>query len=118
MDAADDLPLRRRARDCRSRPATAILISAGGALGAALPAAAAAFGTYELGAVTVAGLVGIPADEALQVALLSHVLGVVTILAMGVVGIVIASLDAGRPATAAREPVDPAPDPGPTTGCR
>lgn len=94
-------------------PATAILISAGGALGAALPAAAAAFGTYELGAVTVAGLVGIPADEALQVALLSHVLGIITIVAMGVVGIVIASVDAGRPATAAREPVDPAPGPGP-----
>ena len=41
-------------------PAAAILISAGGALGAALPAAAAAFGTYELGAVTVATFVGIP----------------------------------------------------------
>lgn len=93
-------------------PAAAILISAGGALGAALPAAAAAFGTYELGAVTVASLVGTPVDEALQVALMSHVLGVVMILAMGVVGIVLASLDAGRTATAAREPVDPASGPG------
>ena len=59
----------------------------------------ASFGTYELGAVTVAAIVGIPADNALQVALMSHVLGVVTILGMGVIGIVLTSLGAGRATT-------------------
>lgn len=94
-------------------PSVAILLSAGGALGAVLPAAVASFGTYELGAVTVAAIVGIPADNALQVALMSHVLGVVTILGMGVIGIVLTSLGAGRATTEGREVVDHAADFGP-----
>ncbi len=94
-------------------PAAAILISAGGALGGVLPAAAASFGTYELGAVTVATIVGIPVGDALQVALMAHVLVVVTIVVMGVAGIVLASVGAGRGSTAAREAVDTAPIPRP-----
>jgi uncharacterized protein (TIRG00374 family) len=93
-------------------PATAILLSAGAALGAALPAAAAAFGTYELGAVAIAALVGVPADDALRVALMSHVLGVVVILALGVVGIVATSIDPRRGTTVARERVEAPPDLG------
>jgi uncharacterized protein (TIRG00374 family) len=86
-------------------PAAAILISAGGALGAALPAAAAALGTYELGAVAVGALVGIAADEALQIALLGHLVGIVTLLGMGVVGIVLTSVVPGARGSGAREPV-------------
>jgi uncharacterized protein (TIRG00374 family) len=90
-------------------PGAAILISAGGALGAALPAAAAAFGTYELGAVAVSGLVGIPADDALQVALLGHIVGVVTIVGMGVVGIVSTTIFSDGTASGDREAVLPGP---------
>ena len=94
-------------------PAAAILISAGGAVGGILPAASASFGTYELGAVTVATIVGIPADDALQVALMAHVLSVVTILLMGVGGIVLTSIGAERSPAARSELADPVSGLGP-----
>ena len=77
-------------------PGVAILISSGAALGAVLPAAAAALGTYELGAVALAGTVGVSADQALQVALLAHLVGIVTVLILGAVGAVVVSVTPAR----------------------
>jgi hypothetical protein len=94
----------------QSSPATAILISAGGVIGAILPAASASLGTYELGAVTVAAVVGIPADDALQAALLSHVVAVVTILGMGISGLLLSSVLSPRSSAGERDSVDAAPD--------
>jgi glycosyltransferase 2 family protein len=99
-----------RALGIELAPAAAVLLSAGGALGGVLPAASASFGTYELGAITMAGIVGIPVDQALQVSLMSHVLGVVSILVMGVIGIVATSIRGDGNVTEG-ESADPASEP-------
>jgi hypothetical protein len=67
-------------------PWLAVLLSAGAALGAALPAAAGALGTYELGAVAAAAALGVSPDAALQVALLAHLVAFAAIAGLGVVG--------------------------------
>ena len=70
-------------------PGTAVLIAAGAAVGAALPAAAGYLGTYELGAVTMAAFAGVPADEALQIALLAHAIAVLPLAVVGLVAVVV-----------------------------
>jgi uncharacterized membrane protein YbhN (UPF0104 family) len=67
-------------------PTLAALLSAGAALAAALPAAAGALGTYELGAVAAAATMGVSADAALQVALLAHLVAFATIALLGATG--------------------------------
>ena len=67
-------------------PWLAVLLSAGAALGAALPAAAGALGTYELGAVAAAAALGVSADAALQVALLAHLVAFAAIALLGAAG--------------------------------
>ncbi len=79
-------------------PGAAALVAAGAAVGAALPAAAGYVGTYELGALTMAAFVGLPADEALQVALLGHAIAVVPLAVVGLAALVGMSI---RPATSA-----------------
>ena len=66
-------------------PGTAVLIAAGAAAGAALPAAAGYLGTYELGAMTMAAFAGVPADEALQIALLGHAIAVLPLAVVGLI---------------------------------
>ena len=94
-----------RALGIELSPAVAILIASGAALGAALPAASGALGTYELGAVAAAGLIGVSADAALQVALLGHLLALGTMVTLGAIGIVVMSLAPGRAPAPAPEPV-------------
>jgi uncharacterized membrane protein YbhN (UPF0104 family) len=69
-------------------PGAAALVAAGAAIGAALPAAAGYVGTYELGALTAAAFVGLPADQALQVALLGHAIAVVPLAIVGLAALV------------------------------
>jgi uncharacterized membrane protein YbhN (UPF0104 family) len=66
-------------------PGTAVLVAAGAAAGAALPAAAGYLGTYELGAMTMAAVAGVPADQALQIALLGHAIAVVPLAVAGLI---------------------------------
>jgi len=63
--------------------AGAVAIGLGGALGTALPAAPGYLATYELGAVTLAAIVGVPEATALPVAILVHVVGVTVLAAAG-----------------------------------
>jgi len=64
-------------------PTNAMVIAIGAALGTALPAASGYVGTYELGVVTLASLVGIGSETALAVALLAHVLAIVPMTLLG-----------------------------------
>ena len=64
-------------------PAGAMLIAIGAALGTALPAASGYIGTYELGVVALAALVGIGSETALAVALLAHFLAIVPMALVG-----------------------------------
>jgi hypothetical protein len=61
----------------------AVAIGLGGALGTALPAAPGYLATYELGAVTLGSLAGVPRETVLPVAILTHVLGVTILAAAG-----------------------------------
>jgi len=63
----------------------AVAIGAGAALGTALPAAPGYLGTYELGAVAGGLAVGVPAESALAIALVLHVLVVIPISLAGAV---------------------------------
>jgi len=56
-------------------PVDALLIMAVTVLATAIPSAPAYVGTFELAAVTVATSLGVPADNALALAVLSHALG-------------------------------------------
>jgi uncharacterized membrane protein YbhN (UPF0104 family) len=64
-------------------PADAMVIAIGAALGTALPAASGYVGTYELGVVALASLVGIGSESALAVALLAHFLAIVPMAMVG-----------------------------------
>lgn len=66
----------------------AIAIAVGAALGTALPAAGGYLGTYELGAVAMGTLAGIPADTILAIAVLAHVFAVVPVALLGVAAVV------------------------------
>jgi uncharacterized protein (TIRG00374 family) len=92
-------------------PGTAILIAAGAAVGAALPAAAGYLGTYELGAMTMAAFAGVPADEALQIALLGHAIAVLPLAVAGLAAVVVMATVPPKSATGdgarAAEPVGP-----------
>ena len=79
-------------------PGVAILISSGAAVGAALPGAAGYVGTYELGAVTMATFAGVPAEEALQIALLGHAMAVLPLALMGLVSVVVMGVVPASPA--------------------
>jgi uncharacterized protein (TIRG00374 family) len=57
-------------------PPGALLVMAVTVLATAIPAAPAYVGTFELAAVTVAASLGVPADTALAMAVLSHAIGV------------------------------------------
>jgi uncharacterized protein (TIRG00374 family) len=65
----------------------AIAIGLGGALGTALPAAPGYLATYELGAVALGGLAGVPRETVLPVAILTHVVGVTALAAAGAVAL-------------------------------
>jgi uncharacterized protein (TIRG00374 family) len=65
----------------------AIAIGLGGALGTALPAAPGYLATYELGAVALGGLAGVPRETVLPVAILTHVVGVTGLAAAGAVAL-------------------------------
>ena len=80
-------------------PGTAALIAAGAAVGAALPAAAGYLGTYELGAMTMAAFAGVPADEALQIALLAHAIAVLPLALVGLISVVVMIIVPPGPAT-------------------
>lgn len=83
-------------------PGTAALIAAGAAVGAALPAAAGYLGTYELGAMTMAAFAGVPADEALQIALLAHAIAVLPLALVGLIAVIVMIIV--PPAPTAMEP--------------
>ena len=74
-------------------PAGCVLLMAVAALAAAIPAAPANVGTYELAAVTVAASLGVPLDTALALAVLAHVLGLLPIMVGG--PLALASLGGG-----------------------
>jgi uncharacterized protein (TIRG00374 family) len=59
----------------------ALAIGLGGALGTALPAAPGYLATYELGAVALGSLAGVPRETVLPLAILTHLVGV-TVLAV------------------------------------
>jgi uncharacterized protein (TIRG00374 family) len=65
----------------------AALIASGAAVGTALPAAAGYVGTYELGAMTMATLAGVPPEVALQIVLLGHAMAVVPLAVTGLVAL-------------------------------
>ena len=67
--------------------AAAIAIGLGGALGTALPAAPGYIATYELGAVALGGLAGVPRETVLPLAILTHVIGVTALAAAGAVAL-------------------------------
>lgn len=97
-------------------PGTAALIAAGAAVGAALPAAAGYLGTYELGAMTMAAIAGVPADEALQIALLAHAIAVLPLALVGLISVVVMIIvPPRRDQTDAETPGLPAPIPTPET---
>jgi uncharacterized protein (TIRG00374 family) len=72
-----------RALDLDIPVTAAVVIGLGGALGTALPAAPGYLGTYELGAVTLGALSGVPRETVLPVAILTHVVGVTGLAAAG-----------------------------------
>jgi uncharacterized protein (TIRG00374 family) len=61
----------------------AVAIGLGGALGTALPAAPGYLATYELGAVALGSLAGVPRETVVPVAILTHVVGVTVLAAAG-----------------------------------
>jgi len=67
--------------------AAALLIGLGGALGTALPAAPGYLATYELGAVTLGSLAGVPRETVLPVAILTHLIGVTVLAVAGAVAL-------------------------------
>ena len=67
--------------------AAAVAIALGGALGTALPAAPGYIATYELGAVALGGLAGVPRETVLPLAILTHVIGVTALAAAGAVAL-------------------------------
>jgi uncharacterized protein (TIRG00374 family) len=68
-------------------PAGALLLALGGALGTALPAAPGYIATYELGALALATLAGVPRETALPVALVTHVIGVTVLAVAGAIAL-------------------------------
>lgn len=67
--------------------AAAVAIGLGGALGTALPAAPGYLATYELGAVGLGLLAGVPRETVLPIAILTHVVGVTALAAAGAVAL-------------------------------
>ena len=67
--------------------AAALAIGLGGALGTALPAAPGYLATYELGAVALGLLAGVPRETVLPIAILTHVVGVTALAAAGAVAL-------------------------------
>jgi glycosyltransferase 2 family protein len=67
--------------------AAAVAIALGGALGTAIPAAPGYLATYELGALTLGSLAGVPGELVLPVAILTHVVGVIVLAVAGVVAL-------------------------------
>ena len=65
----------------------AIAIGLGGALGTALPAAPGYIATYELGAVALGSLAGVPRETILPVAILTHLVGVTVLAIAGAVAL-------------------------------
>ena len=65
----------------------AIAIGLGGALGTALPAAPGYIATYELGAVALGGLAGVPRETILPLAILTHLVGVTVLAIAGAVAL-------------------------------
>jgi len=65
----------------------AVLIGLGGALGTALPAAPGYLATYELGAVALGTLAGVPRETVLPVAILTHLVGVIVLAAAGAIAL-------------------------------
>ena len=64
-------------------PADAMAIAIGAALGTALPAASGYIGTYELGVVALASIVGVGSETALAIAVLAHFLAIVPMALVG-----------------------------------
>ena len=65
----------------------AIAIGLGGSLGTAVPAAPGYLATYELGAVALGTLAGVPRETILPIALLAHLIGVTSLAAAGAVAL-------------------------------
>lgn len=87
----------------------AVLIAATTVLITAIPAAPGYVGTYELAAVSTATVLGIPATEALAVALLTHVLTTVPLAIGGVVALVATGARLVMPSPSQRWTEVPAP---------
>lgn len=85
--------------------AAAVAIGLGGALGTALPAAPGYLATYELGAVALGSLAGVPRETVLPLAILTHLIGVTVLAAAGAVALGrlggLVRLDAMTPRSAA-----------------
>jgi uncharacterized membrane protein YbhN (UPF0104 family) len=65
----------------------AVAIGLGGSLGTALPAAPGYLATYELGAVALGGLAGVPRETVLPLAILTHLVGVSVLAIAGAVAL-------------------------------
>lgn len=74
-------------------PGVAMLLATGAALGVALPAASGYLGTYELGILTMASFVGLPSDQAIQVALLAHAMAIVPLAVIGLVALAVMTVN-------------------------
>ena len=65
----------------------AIAIGLGGSLGTSVPAAPGYLATYELGAVALGTLAGVPRETILPIAILAHLIGVTSLAAAGAVAL-------------------------------
>ena len=81
--------------------AGAALIAGVTVLGTAIPSAPGYVGTFELAAITVAGLLGVPATEALALAIVAHVVTLVPMALGGAVSLAVLGLGMGEVARSA-----------------
>ena len=81
--------------------AGAALIAGVTVLGTAIPSAPGYVGTFELAAITVAGLLGVPATEALAMAVVAHVVTVLPLALGGAVSLAVLGLGMGEIARSA-----------------
>ncbi len=75
----------------------AALLAAGAAVATVIPAAGGYLGTYELGALAMASVAGLPTDEAIGVILLAHAVAVIPLAVLGALagGLMLAMPNAG-----------------------
>ncbi len=94
----------------------AALLSAGVALATVIPSGPGYLGTFELAAVTIAGSIGVPADEAFALALLVHAgILLVTTVGGGIAFVRVGIVEANRDRRAASPAADVVDEPAGTT---